>query len=216
MSYFIAGINMEILSVKMNNIHNKMDCIVGRNKIHIITASVCVVCSCKGIMSKQMVEFQRIIDGECASTSHLAENDIAGTIRNNAKEGGLVAIEGHTCRIYSTGEVPAVSISAPTEVEMEMAIYFVAITDKRVASCVTASTVHHRAVGGDIGAEHVLPYRIHEKGFLGIVEVGVETEKVYQSCTGIDIIAAALIGAIRHIGCHTAVAHEGGNGLLLQ
>ena len=154
-----------------------------------------------------MIEFQCFLNLIGTLPGHLTEDDIGGAVGDDAENGRLIVVE----TIHGTGDVPTIKVSAPTKVEMEIAIRFVSITDEGVATNVTMAAVHDGMIGRNIGAEHIVPHRIRERGFRCIAEVGTEAEEVNQSGAGVEIVTAAFVGSITHIGCHAAVAHQSGN-----
>ena len=108
--------------------------VIGGNKIDGVIAHIVVTCAIIGIVPQQMVEFYGFINSKGAGAGHLAKDDCAGTIGGDTEEDGLVAVEGHTCRTYRIGKVPAVGIATPAEIEMEITILRVSVADKGVAT----------------------------------------------------------------------------------
>ena len=95
---------------------------------------------------------------------------------------------------------------------MVIVVGIVSVADEGVAACSVAAVHHHTAVA-EVGAEHIVPFVVSKIGFLCITGIGAYAEEIDHTGTSIDIVAAAFCGAIAHIGCHTAVAHQLGDGV---
>ena len=126
----------------------------------------------------------------------------------------MIAVKIHSARSDSTGGVPAIGVTAPAKVKMVIVVGIVAIADEGVAAC-SVATVHHHTAVAEVGAEHIAPLIIGKICLFCITGIRAYAEEIDHTGTGIDIVAATFCGAIAHIGCHAAVAHQLGNGLHL-
>lgn len=161
-----------------------------------------------------MVKLQWFVNDKGACAGHLAEDDIACAVGYDAEDGGLIAVKLHSAWIDSTGGIPAIGVAVPAKIEVVVVVGIVSVADKGVAAC-SVATVHHHTAVAEVGAEHIAPLIIGIICLFCITGIRAYAEEIDHTGTGIDIVAATFCGAIAHIGCHAAVAHQLGNGLHL-
>ena len=162
-----------------------------------------------------MIELQRLVYSKCTGARRLSENDIACAVGGDAEDGALGVVESAPSRIHIAGQIPAVTVSAPAEVEREVAVGIVAVANKRVPAR-TLSGIIDGISSIQIVAEHGLPFVIGEICLLGITHVWTVSEEVDKGSTSLHIKRATFIGSIAHVHRHPAIAHQGGDGIHLR
>ena len=144
----------------------------------------------------------------------MSKNHITRAVGDDADNNRLVAIELHSSGIDGTGQIPAVGIAAPTEIEMEIVIRLISITDKSVSSR-TMTTIVHWLVGANILAQQITPLCISKIHFFCITEVRTEAEEIDKGSAGFLIVCTAFSCRITHVDSHSTITHQCGDSINL-
>ena len=107
-----------------------------------------------------MIEFQWLVNNESAGSLHLAYDNIAVIVWDNAYNGRLGTTEIIAKRFNSTGQIPPVGKSAPAKIEMKVIISLVSITNESM-NPFSLPTIVNRMIGCKILPYQVVPFVIY-------------------------------------------------------